>query len=68
MRYSGLSIGDAATLERERLDDDDNLFLYRAKTGVPVFVPFPRCGGGLEERPAWPKAQSTIFLLERKRH
>jgi integrase len=30
MRYSGLSIGNAATLERERLDNDDNLFLYRA--------------------------------------
>ncbi len=29
------------TLERERLSGDGNLFLYRAKTGVPVYVPLP---------------------------
>jgi integrase len=41
MRWSGLAIRDAVTLERERLHDDDNLQLYRAKTGVPVFVSLP---------------------------
>ncbi len=41
MRWSGLAITDAVTLERERLSDDGNLFLYRAKTGVPVYVPLP---------------------------
>jgi integrase len=41
MRWSGLSIQDAVTLERERLSDDDKLFLYRAKTGIPVNVPIP---------------------------
>ena len=41
MRWSGLAIQDAVTLERERLSDDDKLFLYRAKTGVPVQVPLP---------------------------
>ena len=41
MRWSGLAIRDAVTLERSRLDKDDNLFLYRAKTGVPVYVPLP---------------------------
>ncbi len=41
MRWSGLSIQDAVTLERERLSEDDKLFLYRAKTGVPVLVPVP---------------------------
>lgn len=40
MRWSGLSILDAVTLERERLEGD-RLFLYRAKTGVPVCVPLP---------------------------
>jgi integrase/recombinase XerD len=41
MRWSGLAILDAVTLERTRLSDDGNLFLYRAKTGVPVYVPLP---------------------------
>ena len=41
MRWSGLAIQDAVTLERERLSEDDKLFLYRAKTGVPVQVPLP---------------------------
>jgi len=41
MRWSGLSIKDAVTLERTRLDSNGNLFLYRAKTGVPVYVPLP---------------------------
>jgi integrase len=45
MRWSGLSILDATTLERERLcrdeGGDDQIFLYRAKTGVPVFIVIP---------------------------
>ncbi len=41
MRWSGLSIRDAITLERDRLNNRDELFLYRAKTGVPVFVKLP---------------------------
>ncbi|MBZ5655503.1 MAG: tyrosine-type recombinase/integrase [Acidobacteriia bacterium] len=41
MRWSGLAIKDAVTLERPRIDEDGNLFLYRAKTGVPVYVPLP---------------------------
>jgi integrase len=41
MRWSGLSIKDAVTLERRRMDDQGALFLRRAKTGVPVFVPLP---------------------------
>jgi integrase len=41
MRWSGLAITDAVTLERERLSGDGDLFLYRAKTGVPVYVPLP---------------------------
>jgi integrase len=40
MRWSGLSILDAVTLERRRLEGD-RLFLYRHKTKVPVYVPLP---------------------------
>jgi len=45
MRWSGLAILDATSLERERLskneNSDDQIFLYRAKTGVPVYVVIP---------------------------
>jgi integrase len=41
MRWSGLAIKDAVTLNRSRLDDDGALFLRRAKTGTPVYVPLP---------------------------
>jgi len=41
MRWSGLAIRDAVTLERRRLNDEGELFLYRAKTGSPVYVPLP---------------------------
>jgi len=40
LRYSGLRIGDAVTLERSRLEGG-RLFLRTAKTGVRVFVPLP---------------------------
>ena len=40
MRWSGLRIGDAVTLERSRLVGN-NIFLYQAKTGTPVYVPLP---------------------------
>ena len=41
MRWSGLAIRDAVTLERSRLSADDSIFLYRAKTGTPVHVTIP---------------------------
>lgn len=40
MRYSGLRIGDAASLACERLTKN-KLFLYTQKTGVPVFTILP---------------------------
>jgi integrase/recombinase XerD len=64
MRYSGLAIRDAITLERSRLSDDDKLLLYRAKTRVPVYVPLR--GGNLAEHPTRPQTQPTIFFLDRK--
>ena len=41
MRWSGLAIKDAVALGCDRLDERGALFLRRAKTGVPVFVPLP---------------------------
>src|SRR5215467_862892 len=40
MRWSGLRIRDAVTLERSRLVGD-SLLLYQAKTRTPVYVPLP---------------------------
>ncbi len=41
LRWSGLGLSDAVSLERSRLSADNNLFLYRHKTGVPVHVKLP---------------------------
>jgi integrase/recombinase XerD len=41
MRWSGLAIRDAVTLQRSMLGADDSVFLYRAKTGHPVRVVLP---------------------------
>jgi integrase/recombinase XerD len=38
LRWTGLRVTDAATLERSRLTDDDKIFLYTQKTGTPVRV------------------------------
>lgn len=63
MRHSGLAIGDAVTLERDRLSNDDSLFLYRAKTGVPVFVPLPHdVGNALRNIPTGPKPNPRYFF------
>ncbi|MGD0902358.1 MAG: tyrosine-type recombinase/integrase [Terracidiphilus sp.] len=40
LRWSGLRIRDAVTLERSRLVEN-KLLLYQAKTGIPVYVPLP---------------------------
>ncbi len=46
MRWTGLRIGDAATLERRRLVRDQatgiwSVLLYQRKTGDPVYCPIP---------------------------
>lgn len=41
MRYSGLRIGDAIALRRDRVQDG-KLLLYTQKTGTPVYVPLPK--------------------------
>lgn len=40
LRHSGLRIGDAVTLSRERVNGD-KLFLYTSKAGTPVYCPLP---------------------------
>jgi integrase len=40
LRYTGLRIGDVATLESKRLEGN-SILLYTHKTGVPVYVPIP---------------------------
>lgn len=40
LRYSGLRIGDAVSLTKDKLRDG-KLLLYTGKTGTPVFVPLP---------------------------
>jgi integrase/recombinase XerD len=63
MRWSGLAIRDAVTLERTRLDKEDNLFLYRAKTGVPVYVPLPpHVAKQLRDIPPGPKPNPRYFF------
>jgi integrase len=41
LRHSGLRISDAVTLACDRIDKDGRLFLFTAKTGVPVHLPLP---------------------------
>jgi integrase/recombinase XerD len=63
MRWSGLAIRDAVTLERTRLDKEDILFLYRAKTGVPVYVPLPPdIAKQLRDIPPGPKPSPRYFF------
>lgn len=40
LRYSGLRLGDAVTIDRKRIEHG-RLFLRTAKTGTRVFVPLP---------------------------
>jgi integrase/recombinase XerD len=40
LRFSGLRIRDAVTLNRDRISEG-KLFLYTAKTGTPVWCPIP---------------------------
>jgi hypothetical protein len=64
MRWSGLAILDATSLERERLstneNGDDQIFLYRAKTGVAVNVVIPNEVG--DELRALPNPNPRYFF------
>ncbi len=63
MRWSGLRIRDAVTLEKPRLLPNDDLFLYQAKTGVPVYVPLPhRVAEAVRNVPPGPKPNPRYFF------
>ncbi|WP_164981373.1 tyrosine-type recombinase/integrase [Silvibacterium dinghuense] len=62
MRWSGLRIRDAVILERHRLHGD-NLLLYQAKTGQPVYVPLPPdVAEALRAIPEGPKPNPRYFF------
>ena len=62
MRWSGLRIRDAVTLERHRLNGD-SLLLYQAKTGTPVYVSLPpHVVEALEDIPPGPKPNPRYFF------
>jgi integrase/recombinase XerD len=63
MRWSGLAISDAVGLERSRLNEHDELHLYRAKTGQPVYVPLPHdVADALRNIPPGPKPNPRYFF------
>ena len=63
MRWSGLAISDAVGLERGRLNESDELLLYRAKTGHPVYVPLPHdVAEALRQIPPGPKPNPRYFF------
>ena len=63
MRWSGLAIRDAVTLERRRLNEYGELFLYRAKTGNPVYVPLPPdVADALRNIPSGPSPNPRYFF------
>lgn len=63
LRWSGLRIRDAVTLEKTRLQANDDLFLYQAKTGVPVYVPLPHdVAEELRNIPPGPKPNARYFF------
>jgi integrase/recombinase XerD len=62
MRWSGLRIRDSVTLERTRLEGN-KLFLYQAKTGVPVYVVLPpEVVEALNTLPSGPKPNPRYFF------
>jgi integrase/recombinase XerD len=68
MRWSGLRIRDAITLERTRMIGD-NLMLYQAKTGTPVYVPLPpQVANALREIPQGPKPNLRYFFWSGNGH
>jgi integrase/recombinase XerD len=68
MRWSGLRIRDAITLERHRLHGD-SLLLYQAKTGTPVYIPLPKfVVEALVNIPPGPKPNPRYFFWSGNGH
>ena len=51
--------------ERRRLNENGELFLYRAKTGSPVYVPLPPEVAEALRNSARPQSESAVLLLVR---
>lgn len=68
MRGSGLAICDAVTLEREPLNKNGELLLYRAKDwNASSCKAAAGCGEGIARSAAWSKTETALLLLEWKR-
>ncbi|HTU48514.1 MAG TPA: site-specific integrase [Bryobacteraceae bacterium] len=62
MRWSGLRIRDAITLEKSRLTGD-SVLLYQAKTKTPVYVPLPpHVADALRTMPSGIRANPRYFF------
>jgi integrase/recombinase XerD len=61
LRWSGLRVTDALTLDRSRIDADGRLFLYQSKTGTPVRTPLPPTV--IDALKALPTISATKFFL-----
>ena len=59
LRYSGLRIRDAVTLAEDRISGN-KLFLYTAKTGVPVWCPLPNFV--VEALDSFPRTNARYFF------
>ncbi len=69
MRWSGVAITDAVTLQRSRFGGDDRLVLYRTKTGNPVTVLLkPRVAQELRSVPPGIDANPDYFFWSGKGH
>jgi integrase/recombinase XerD len=67
MRWSGLAITDAVTLQCSRLGEDNRLMLYRTKTGNPVTVLIPpHIANELRIVPPGPDAHPDYFFWSGK--
>lgn len=68
MRWTGLRIRDAVTLDRDRLsqdplDETDRIILYQAKTGEPVYCPIPpQVAESLRTVPPGPSPNPKYFF------
>jgi integrase len=60
MRYTGLRVSDAVSLTTDRIDEK-KIFLYTAKTGVPVYTILP--DSVVRALKATPRYRDAVFLV-----
>jgi integrase len=61
LRYTGLRVGDVASLAVERLDGN-SILIYTHKTGVPVYVPIPPSVGDALREQAQLNSNPSFFF------